>query len=149
VRGAGLGLPAGDGEGLRRQLLWDIAQKALGGGPVALGGTGDETRDFIHVSDVAAAVLLTVAGGGRGEERLNVACGQETPIRRVASELLEALGLDPAAASFSGESRPGDPTRWCAEVTRLRALGFRPAVALDQGLRRYADWVRRQAGQAP
>lgn len=134
------------GEGLRRQLLWDIAQKALGGGPVSLGGTGDETRDFVHVADAAAAVLLTLAGDGRGEERLNVASGQETTIRRVAGGLLEALGLDPAGASFSGQSRPGDPKRWCADVTRLRARGFRPAVAFDQGLRRYADWVRAQAG---
>ncbi|HVW19083.1 MAG TPA: NAD-dependent epimerase/dehydratase family protein [Solirubrobacteraceae bacterium] len=133
------------GEGLRRQLLWDVARQALDGGVVALSGTGEETRDFLHVEDVARALATIAREAAFADERINVASGEETTVRAVAERLTAELGG--ARVEFDGRERSGDPRRWRADVTALRALGFGPAVPLDAGLARYARWARAEHGR--
>ena len=129
------------GEGLRRQVLWDISRKALAGGPIDLAGTGLESRDFVHASDVAAAVSLIAARGEFAGEQFNVASGAETRISELAAMLTGALGVE-ADVCFTGSPRIGDPLRWRADISRLKALGFVPSIALDEGVAAYASWVR-------
>lgn len=131
------------GEGLRRQVLWDVAQRALAGGEVELSGTGAETRDFVHARDVAGAVAA-IAGRAEFEgEAYNVATGVETSIARLAELVTRELGG--SDVRFSGARRPGDPERWQGDITRLRALGFEPTVRIDEGAAAYARWAREQA----
>lgn len=136
------------GAGLARQVLWDISQKILVQGQVDLSGTGAETRDFVHASDVAnAVVLLAENPAAFGAVPYNLASGTQTSIRQTA-ELLIA-NLDPLCPLiFSGVQRPGDPLNWQADVTRLSMLGFRPRVSLQDGIATYADWVRAQPESA-
>lgn len=131
------------GEGLRRQVLWDIATRALAGGPVELAGTGAETRDFVHARDVAAALVAIARSSAFEGEALNVATGVETSIAELAGIVTAELGC--AAVRFSGVGRPGDPARWRADIGRLRALGFEPSVAIEQGAAAYARWAREHA----
>ena len=70
------------GEGLRRQVLWDVAQRALVGGPVELSGTGEETRDFVHARDVAAAISAIAQRSAFDGEIVNVATGRRDLHRR-------------------------------------------------------------------
>jgi nucleoside-diphosphate-sugar epimerase len=128
------------GEGLRRQVLWDIARRALDAGTVELSGTGEETRDFVHARDVAGAVCAMVRSGAFEGEVVNVATGVETSIAELAELMTRELGA--GGARFSGAVRPGDPTRWRANVTRLRGLGFEPTTRIEDGARAYARWVR-------
>src|SRR5207248_3256916 len=72
------------GEGLRRQVLWDICAKAINSAEVALDGTGDESRDFVHAEDVAAAVVVLIRKADFGGEPYNVATGVETRIGELA-----------------------------------------------------------------
>lgn len=126
------------GEGQAKQLLWDFAQKARGG-RVELFGTGEESRDFIHVDDlVSALVLIGERGAGRA---YNVASGQETTIRTVASLMASSLWLSPESVSFSGEEKPGDPRNWRADITELEKLGFSQSVSLSDGITRYCRWA--------
>ena len=53
-----------------------------------------------------------------------------------------ALGVDTPFA-FNGTIKPGDPRFYHADTTRLRSLGWAPAITLSQGLAEYADWVKR------
>lgn len=130
------------GAGLRRQLLWDICLKALARAEIlALFGSGDETRDFVHADDVAAAVAVVARDRGT-PAFLNVASGSETTVRTVAERLLAQLPGDPGRLRFTSGVRPGDPSRWCADVTRLHDLGWSPRVSLDSGLREYARWAQ-------
>jgi UDP-glucose 4-epimerase len=130
------------GEGLRRQVLWDICRQALESGKVVLAGTGDETRDFIHARDVASAVALALRTAEGESRTFNVASGEATTIRLLAQSLARELGLREDAVSFSGETRPGDPRHWKADVGRIRGLGWEPAVPLAAGLAAYAAWAR-------
>jgi UDP-glucose 4-epimerase len=129
------------GEGLRRQVLWDIAQRALAGGPVELLGTGEESRDFVHASDVGRAVVVAATGASFAGEAYNLASGIETRIADLAEMLVQALAVDERPV-FTGVGRSGDPMRWQADIGALRALGFEPQVPLAEGVERYAAWVR-------
>ena len=127
------------GEGLRRQILWDICEKAIGDGEVVLSGTGDESRDFVHASDVAQAVAVAARHARFETEILNVASGVETTIADLAELLVSELGSN-VPVRFLGDARPGDPSNWRADISAARTLGFRPAVTIAEGTRRYAAW---------
>lgn len=131
------------GEGLRRQVLWDIARHALGGGPVELSGTGAETRDFVHARDVAGAIGAIVRRGAFEGEVVNVGTGVETSIAELAELITRELGH--GEVRFSGSTRAGDPIRWRADVSLLRELGFVPGIGIGDGAPAYARWVRDSA----
>lgn len=130
------------GAGLRRQVLWDLSEKILSGsGPLVLQGTGAETRDFIHASDVARAAALIAGRGAMEGEVYNVASGEEMPIRRLATLLCESLGVE-RELKDSGRLPDGVPARWLADISRLRALGFEPSVRFPDGVAEFAAWAR-------
>ena len=131
------------GRGLRRQVLWDAAWKILRGPVAELIGTGRESRDFVHASDVARGVAAIIERGAYEAEVYNLGSGRETSIAELARLLAEALGRQ-ANVTFSGSARTGDPARWCADVTRLIGLGYEPRVGLREGVADFAAWILEQ-----
>lgn len=132
------------GNGLRKQLLWDIYQKYRDTGKIRLFGTGEETRDFIHISDILRAIELILAYDGP-EEVFNVANGEEISIRELAEIYAKALGEDKEIVSFSGETKAGDPKNWRADISLLKKIGYEKKMKLEDGIADYVNWVRRQA----
>lgn len=133
------------GPGLRRQLLWDVCRKAINGS-VELFGTGNETRDFIHVADVARAVRVLAERAPMRAEAYNVASGVQTPVSVLARTLVSSVFPD-MEVRFSGEQRPGDPLYWQADISAISKLGFIPRVSLEDGAREYAAWCLAEAGK--
>ncbi len=129
------------GEGLRRQILWDVCRRLLDEGEAELFGTGEESRDFVHASDVARAALAIADGGAFEGEHYNVASGRETTVAELAGLLARTLGLDPGVITFSGKRRAGDPANWRADIARVAALGFEPRVPIEDGATAYARWA--------
>jgi UDP-glucose 4-epimerase len=129
------------GPGLRKQLFWDLAQHALTQTELRLFGTGTETRDFIYIDDFVTAMICVLSKSPFQGECLNVATGQQTSIETAAKRFLRAFGFS-GEINFGGESKPGDPKCWQADISRLRELGFEPAVAFDNGIQTTADWLR-------
>lgn len=132
------------GNGLRKQLLWDIYQKYANTGKIKLFGTGSETRDFIHISDIMQALELILAYDGP-EEIFNVANGEEVSIRELAETYAAELGEPADIVSFNGETKVGDPQNWRADISLLRRIGYERKMDLKAGIRSYVEWVRRQA----
>jgi UDP-glucose 4-epimerase len=128
------------GEGLRKQVLWDICQKILSGG-VDLSGTGDETRDFVHARDVAKGLFTLMAHARFDGGIYNLANGEQVKIRDLAALLSQAMNRS-VEIKFSGVNRQGDPLNWQADTHAIRELGFEPSIKFEEGARRYADWVR-------
>ncbi len=128
------------GPELRKQLLWDIANK-LRANPdiVNLRGTGAETRDMLHVTDAAEFAFAAVAAGCVGV--LNMGCGEAMTVRDIAQATAEAFGCHPRLV-FDGATTPADPPHQCADVTRLSRLGCAPRFAFAEGARDYATWFR-------
>ena len=129
------------GPGLAKQLLWDAAGKLLSSsGEATFWGTGEETRDWIHVDD-ATAQMAKLVESDASFTVMNGATGQRVTIGTVLHMLKHALGVD-VDIRFNGNVRQGDPRFYLADVSRLRQTGLRPAVALEDGLADYVRWFR-------
>ena len=105
---------------------------------------GAETRDFVHVEDVATAVLRCIERPVSGGVTLNVGLGQPVSILAVAQLLQRIMGssIDP---HVTGQYRVGDIRHNHADIARLAdTLGVRPEISLEAGMKRFCDWV---AGQ--
>ncbi len=128
------------GEGLRKQLPWDACGKLLAGN-LTFSGTGDEVRDWLHVSD--AAELLRVASQKASTQAplCNGATGQGTSVRAVLSELASALDVA-GAPQFNGHAREGDPRRLVGSRACAEQWGWTPRIAWQDGIRAYAGWYR-------
>jgi UDP-glucose 4-epimerase len=129
------------GPGLRRQVVWDICQKALVQQRIILQGTGSESRDFIYASDIALALELVSMKAPMQGEVYNLASGQQIPISDLAHKLLEVLGLQ-RELSFDGQLPVGTPLNWQADISRLAELGFSSKISLDHGLGIFARWCQ-------
>jgi UDP-glucose 4-epimerase len=127
----------GDYAGVIRAFL----SQARAGGPVTIHGDGEQTRDFVHVSDVVRANLLAATTDEVGRA-YNVGTGDAVTIRRLADLVRDAVGND--VEVVHEPERPGDIRRSEAELSRAReGLGYEPTVALREGL---ADLVEATEG---
>jgi dTDP-L-rhamnose 4-epimerase len=105
---------------------------------------GQESRDFVHVSDVARAVALALSAEAADGCTLNVGSGCATTIAEVASLLSDRFGSK-AERAISGQYRLGDIRHALADLTSIQArLGFEPLISLDEGLNRFVRWVKTQ-----
>jgi UDP-glucose 4-epimerase len=136
------------GPGLRKQVVWDICHKILTAEKLELHGTGSESRDFIHASDIAHGLHLLATKAPCTGEIYNLSTGREVTIAELADRLLSALGCE-AQPVFDGAATPGNPKNWRADITRIAALGFRPAISLEGGLAEVAEWCRQQLAASP
>lgn len=105
---------------------------------------GEESRDFVHVEDVARAVLTCVGRPAPAGVTLNVGSGQPSSIMAVAQLLKEQMGgsIEP---HVTGEYRVGDIRHNFADLERLATIaGKTPAITLEAGMRRFTDWVATQ-----
>lgn len=127
------------GPGLRRQVLWDICQKALSSRSIVLQGTGAESRDFIHAYDISRAFMILFNSAPMQGEVYNLASGQEITISELSSILLAALKYK-GDIVFDGQVPTGVPLNWEADISRIAALGFEPSIPLRQGAEAFALW---------
>ncbi|MDX2142280.1 MAG: NAD-dependent epimerase/dehydratase family protein [Rhodospirillaceae bacterium] len=133
------------GPGLRKQLPWELGQKLLkGDGSATLFGTGFETRDFLFIDDAIALIRTLIESPAPGLTIVNGGTGTATTIADFAKLFSSALGVS-GKIGFSGEVKPGDPRHFRACTKKSAALGFKPRVQLNDGLKRYADWIKAEA----
>lgn len=98
---------------------------------------GAQMRDFVHVDDVAAANVASVAAGLDGFTAFNVCSGRPISIEQVATELCETRGAAPPVVT--GQYRSGDVRHIVADPTRAaQVLGFQAVVDPRDGLRQFA-----------
>ncbi len=151
-----LGIPAvifrfqnvyGEGQSLKNPytgILSIFSNQLRMGKTVHLYEDGQESRDFVHVSDIARAVVLGLTSDGADGATLNVGSGHPTSVEQVALLLQERLG-GKTRPIISGQYRLGDIRHGYADLTAIRAcLQYAPEVSLDEGLTRFAEWVKTQ-----
>jgi len=128
------------GNGLRKQLLWDASHK-IHRGDLVFFGTGEETRDWIHVEDAAALIIRLWNHADLTVPVLNGASGEKTRIHTVIEHLARCFQTtDPII--FNGNVRVGDPTDYLADIDTSLATGWHPRISLTDGLDCYAQWFR-------
>jgi UDP-glucuronate 4-epimerase len=117
------------------------------GRPVPVFGDGSSGRDYTYVDDIVAGVLAAVdyqpgTAGSAPFEVFNL--GNSHPVK--LSELLELLErvIGKKAIREQKAAQPGDvPLTWANISKAQRVLGYRPAVPIEEGLKRFVAWYRR------
>ncbi len=119
-----------------------FAQRCRAGEPLLIHGDGSQTRDYVHVSDVVAAILACLKAGLEGI--FNVGTGLESDVSTLARHLLELSGSQ--AGVRHGPERKGDIPRSALDATRLRsAVAWKPQRSLAAGLAETWSWFRARA----
>jgi UDP-glucose 4-epimerase len=119
-----------------------FAQALLDGKKTKVFGDGSNTRDYVFVDDVVDA-FVKASGDAGGGLRFNVGTGVETSDRELHTAVAKAVGA-PDDPEFH-PPRLGDLKRSCLDISRgEQVLGWRPAVALDEGVRRTVEYFRSQ-----
>jgi GDP-L-fucose synthase len=114
-----------------------IEAKRSGSGKVILWGSGSPLREFLHVDDLAKAVLLCMDKYDDSKQ-INVGSGQEVSIKDLAGKISKAVG-------FNGEiswdsSKPDGTMRKVLDSSKIANLGWKPLVSLDQGIASTVEW---------
>jgi UDP-glucose 4-epimerase len=116
----------------------------LGGGAPTINGTGDISRDFVHIDDVVEANLLAARPSSPSALTCNIASGSRTSLRELLEAICIAAGRN--VAPVYGPARLGDIQHSQADIALAReALGFAAKVPLRDGIARTVDWYRSQA----
>lgn len=131
------------GKGLKRQIFWDMYKKSCETGILVMFGTGNESRDYIHISDVINALFL-IATTESDDWIYNVANGEEVTICEVAIQFAKAAGIGESNVKFTGIIREGDPINWKADISRIQSLGYKKTVKFDKGIEDYYEWIKNQ-----
>jgi dTDP-L-rhamnose 4-epimerase len=118
-----------------------FSSRLLNGRPPLVFEDGRQSRDFVHVTDVAAAVRAALEPGAADDEAVNVAGGRSISVAEIATTLAGVLGVD-VAPEIRNEYRAGD-VRHCFGDSRKAAalLDWRPRVDLEGGMRELAGWL--------
>jgi dTDP-L-rhamnose 4-epimerase len=105
---------------------------------------GHQTRDFIHVTDIALANTLALESDRPNGQVLNVGTGRRTSVLEVARVLARRLGVD-IEPEVVGKYRAGDIRHCYADISRARELlGFEAIVRFEDGVGELVEWVREQ-----
>jgi UDP-glucose 4-epimerase len=129
------------GNGLKKQLFWDMYKKCSSGGVIELFGTGNESRDFIHIDDIVKALELVIHKASFTGEAINLASGEEFTIKTVADLFRKHLDTD-IQIQFNNQVKAGDPLNWRADISILKSMGYNAEVSLEDGIESYIKWVK-------
>jgi nucleoside-diphosphate-sugar epimerase len=108
-------------------------------------GDGEQTRDFTYVANVVNGVLRAADAPAVSGENINVATGTRISLNQLLDALQRLMGT--ALKPTYGASRSGDVRDSQADISKARRLlGYEPAIAFEDGLRKTVDWYRSAEG---
>jgi GDP-L-fucose synthase len=102
-------------------------------------GSGTPRREFLHVDDLASACLMLLEKYN-SPEIINVGCGEDISIVELAELICDLVGFD-GDLTWDATKPDGTP-RKLLDVTKLRALGWRPSISLRDGIAQTYEWFR-------
>jgi dTDP-glucose 4,6-dehydratase len=122
-------------------LIPILVRKAMTGDKLTVFGDGSSTRDYLHVSDLVRAYELVMDTKGLEGKAVNFASGTNTSVKDIAHYI---------AKQFDGEvkhgpARPGEVSRFPADITFAKSIGFEPKIDIWEGIDRYIAWAKQNA----
>ncbi|MBA3013757.1 MAG: NAD-dependent epimerase/dehydratase family protein [Proteobacteria bacterium] len=105
---------------------------------------GLESRDFVHVNDVARAFRLALTSDAVNGRIINIGEGKPTSVMDIANLLVDKLD-GKIRPEVTGQYRLGDIRHCYADLTQASTLlGYSPEISIDKGLDQFVDWVLSQ-----
>ena len=122
--------------------------KVNGSKEVVMWGTGSAKREFLHIDDMADACVFLMQNysgdpgtvkGYPGESWINVSCGEDMPISELGKKIAAVVGFE-GTITYDHVHPDGTP-RKLLDSSKIFALGWRPSITFDEGLRStYEDY---------
>lgn len=131
------------GPGLKKQIFWDMNNKVKNTGRLDMFGTGNESRDFIHIQDVVESIFL-LAIKDTDDVIFNIANGEEVTIREATVYFAKSVGIPVERITFNGVVREGDPLNWRADISKILNLGYHNTICMEDGICEYVKWCGKE-----
>ena len=128
------------GPRMRPDLAISIfTHRALRNEKIEIFGTGEKTRDFTFIEDIVKANIMFMDKGRSGT--YNIGFGSGTSINELSEKIIGLAGS--TSEIFHSGSQPGDAEHTLASADLLKSeLGWHPTTSIDEGLRKYVDYIR-------
>ena len=125
----------------------DLISKVLSGQrPLEIFGSGEQTRTFTHVDDIADGIVTAMSSPEGVNDDFNISAAEEITITELARVIWEACGEDPAA--FELKQMPGFEVdvqrRWPSVEKAREVLGWEARISVREGMARTVEWMREQ-----
>jgi len=115
-------------------VITKFIDRLIRGEPPVINGDGEQTRDFVNVSDIVEANMLALERTGLPSDPINIGTGTATSIKDLANLLIDITGRKHLKPAFD-QPRIGGIRHSCADISRAkRALGYDPKISLKEGL---------------
>lgn len=109
--------------------------------PLNIFEDGLESRDFVHVSDVASITSNALDNSKTNYQHINVGSGENTTVIKVV-EILKKYYTSDSEVNISGDFRKGDVRHNMADISRAKSLcGFLPVFDFEKGMEEFTAWV--------
>ncbi len=128
-------------------VLAIFASRLLNDRPPLVYEDGGQRRDFVNVADVARACRLALERDGADGRALNIGSGESVTVTEIGQKLASMLDVS-IEPEVTGTFRAGDIRHCFADITLASALlGYRPTVALEDGIAELAEWLETQTAE--
>lgn len=122
-------------------LIPILVSKAMRKENLTVFGDGKQSRDYTHVDDIIAGYHLVLNHPELKGEAINFGQGRMITVLDIASYIAKKFGVK----VVHGPARPGEVTKFGADITLAKSLGWKPKVDFWKGLDRYIKWAKENA----
>lgn len=122
-------------------LIPILVRKAMTGEKLTVFGDGSATRDFMYINDLVEAYALVMDTKSLEGKVINFASGTNTSVKEIATYIAKQFGSE----IKHGPARPGEVSRFPADISFAKSIGFTPKVSIWDGIDRYIAWAKSQA----
>jgi UDP-glucuronate decarboxylase len=135
-------------DGLYGRVVSRFIMQALADKPITIYGDGKQTRSFCYITDTVTGLMLLTASDRAKGKVVNVGNAQEVTILELAKKIKE---FTKSGSSLVFCPLPkDDPKRRCPDTNKIEGLlGWKPAVSLEEGLKRAIEWFSRALKEHP
>ena len=122
-----------------------FARQLLTGQPITMYGDGSSSRDYTYVEDIVDGIVQSLDRACRCKrseyEIINLGGSETTQLKDLIAGIGEAMGIEPEIKQLP--TQPGDVKRTYADISKAQdLLGYTPDTPIDEGLQKFADWVK-------
>jgi nucleoside-diphosphate-sugar epimerase len=117
------------------RALHNFVVNALRGDDLVIYGDKNKTLDFTYIDDFIDGIILSM---NKWNESYNISGGEETKLVNVANKVITAT--DSKSKIIFKPAEIAQPQRVNVDITKIKSLGFKPKVSLDDGIQRMVDW---------
>lgn len=121
-------------------LIAILVRKARNGESLTVFGDGSATRDYLNVDDLVAAYNLVLHHPELAGKAINFASGVNTSVKDIAEYIAKAFNVNVE----HGPARPGEVSRFPADISLAKSIGFEPKIGIWEGIDRYIAWAKQQ-----